>query len=107
MERERVIVDIETLDQALKVEETVKTGYCDVIIENIVQWIAIEEDLKNSYDRLSEKNSQRSSKEALLEFAKASKENKDSLNHFLKLFEDFSSKKVRQIERLKALKAKP
>ena len=55
MARERVIVEIQNLDQALKVEETIRTGYCDPIAENLLAWIAVEEDLIDSYEKLSEK----------------------------------------------------
>jgi len=53
--RERVIVELENLDQAEKVEETIRTGYCDLIAENLIAWIAAEEDLTESYTKLSEK----------------------------------------------------
>lgn len=52
MNRDRVIVDFDTLGEALKVEETIKTGYCDTISENLLQWIAVEEDLAESYDKM-------------------------------------------------------
>jgi len=55
MVRERVIVEIQNLDQALKVEETIGTGYCEPIAENLRAWIAVEEDLIDSYEKLSEK----------------------------------------------------
>jgi len=55
MARERVIVEIQNLEQALRVEETIKTGYCDTISENFLAWIAVEEDLADSYSKLSEK----------------------------------------------------
>lgn len=48
-----MIVDLKTLEQAEKVEESIKTGYIDAIMENLVNWLAVEEDLSESYEKLS------------------------------------------------------
>jgi rubrerythrin len=53
--RERVIVDVEDLEQAAKIEETVYTGYCEAIKDSLVHWIAVEEDIIESYRRLSKR----------------------------------------------------
>ncbi len=47
--RERIIVDVHDLEGAAKVEETISTGYCDVIAENLANWVAVEEDMIDSY----------------------------------------------------------
>ncbi|HXQ92051.1 MAG TPA: hypothetical protein VN739_03530, partial [Nitrososphaerales archaeon] len=75
MSRERVIVEIENLEQALKLEETVRTGYCDPIAENLVAWIAVEEDLVSSYEKLSKKYSQQGPNNTIKELSEESKNN--------------------------------
>jgi rubrerythrin len=50
----RVIKDIKTLDQAIKVEQDVESGYYSVIHENVSYWIAVEEDVIESYTKLME-----------------------------------------------------
>ena len=87
MGRERVIVEIENPDQALKLEETVKTGYCDPIAENLVAWIAVEEDLVSSYEKLSEKYPQQDIKNVMKELHEESKNNIIVLHEILKSIE--------------------
>jgi hypothetical protein len=54
-EKERVIIDFKNLGDAAKVEETVKTGYCDTIEDNLNTWAAVEEDMIESYVNLAKK----------------------------------------------------
>ncbi len=51
----RVIKDIDTLDQAIKAEQDVESGFHSVIDENIAYWKAVEEDVIESYTKLVEK----------------------------------------------------
>jgi NH3-dependent NAD+ synthetase len=51
--RPRVIADINTMEQAERVETTIKAGYSEVVIETLLQWIMAEEDLSVSYDKMS------------------------------------------------------
>jgi len=53
--RERIITEIETVDQAVKAEKNVELGYHGVIDENIAYWLAVEEDLIESYIKLLKK----------------------------------------------------
>ena len=55
MKRARVIAEINSFEQARRVEETVKTGYAETTQEEIVQWMAVEEDLISSYRDLEAK----------------------------------------------------
>jgi hypothetical protein len=50
---ERIVPDIENLDQAIKVERDVLSGYQRVIEENISHWIAVEEDIVDSYTKMA------------------------------------------------------
>jgi rubrerythrin len=103
MNRERVIVDIVTLGQALKVEQTIRTGYCDPIAENIAQWIAVEEDLANSYDKLSTGSTRPELKKYLSELEEESRRNLTFLHSLLKSVEDLGEARIRReklVERL-------
>ncbi|MDG6907023.1 MAG: hypothetical protein JRN20_14720 [Nitrososphaerota archaeon] len=103
MSRERVIVEIETLGDALKVEETIRTGYCDAIAENLVQWIAVEEDLASSYQKISNKSADPLLKKSINELVAESRENITILNSMLKSVEEFGKARdlrEKQIERL-------
>jgi len=50
--RERIIKDIQTVDQAVKAEKDIEIGYHGVIDEHIAYWLAVEEDLIESYTKL-------------------------------------------------------
>ena len=52
MSRPRVIKQIETFDDAVKAERDVESGYDRVIDEHITYWIAVEEDIVDSYSKL-------------------------------------------------------
>ena len=52
MSRPRVIKQIETFDDAVKAERDVESGYDRVIDEHITYWIAVEEDIVDSYNKL-------------------------------------------------------
>jgi rubrerythrin len=54
--RERIIKDVETLDEAVKAEKDVESGYHGVIDENISYWLAVEEDIVESYTKLAKKS---------------------------------------------------
>lgn len=73
--RERIIKDVETIDQAIKAEKDVESGYHGVIEENISYWLAVEEDIVDSYTKLAKKSRSKTVKTTL------SKIIKDSENH--------------------------
>jgi hypothetical protein len=50
--RERIIQDIETVDQAIKAEKDVEVGYHHAIEEHVLLWLATEEDIIDSYTKL-------------------------------------------------------
>ena len=91
MSRKRIIVDIKNLEQALRLEETVKTGFCDTITENLLAWIAVEEDLATSYQELSRTYSKQEVKETMLRLSEASANNVDKLHGLLKLVSEFGA----------------
>jgi len=52
--RERVIQEIETVEQGIKVELDVQSGFYKILNDHITYWIAVEEDVVDSYTRLLE-----------------------------------------------------
>ena len=71
--RERVIKEIETVDQAIKAEKDVETGYHGVIEENITYWLAVEEDIVESYTKLAKRSKSRTTKTTLNKIIQDSK----------------------------------
>jgi hypothetical protein len=96
MNRERVIVDIDSLGQALKVEQTIRTGYCEPIAENILQWIAVEEDLANSYHKIVDKSENPELKKALIELEEESRRNTELLHSLLKSDENLREARLQR-----------
>lgn len=54
--RQRIIRDIETVDEAVKAEKDVEEGFHRAIEENLVTWLATEEDIIESYSKLMKKS---------------------------------------------------
>ena len=100
MTRERVIIDIEGLEQAAKVEETVNTGYCDTIRDNLAHWIAVEEDIVDSYARLAENVGSESGKSLKNLIA----DSKDTLSTLRELLNSFDSLGRRRTSRIQAIR---
>ena len=73
--RARIIVDIESLDQALKVERDVASAYHSVIEDNISYWWAVQEDVIESYNNLMNKTDDEKTKSTLSRIIE------DSMNH--------------------------
>lgn len=102
MTRDRVITEITSLEQALKVEQTVRTGYCDTIIENLVAWIAVEEDLSSSYEKLAEKHSG-VSKSALERLSQESKDNVKMLSKLQSAIEEAGRARIQREDSVRKL----
>jgi rubrerythrin len=77
----RVIKDIKTLDQAIKVEQDVESGYYSVIHENVSYWIAVEEDVIESYSKLMETSPGTELLKTLREIVEDSKKHRSLLSH--------------------------
>jgi rubrerythrin len=73
--RQRIIKDIETVDQAVKAEKDVEAGYHGVIEENISYWLAVEEDIVESYTKLLQQTNNEKIKSTLTQIVE------DSRNH--------------------------
>jgi len=104
MKRERIIAEVENVSDARKVEETVKTGYAEALIETLVNWIGVEEDLVSSYEQLASKQGNAQAKGVLQKLAKESDENIVSLNELKKSLEKLDRARVSRIEQLSQMK---
>lgn len=90
--RERIVKDIETIEQAIRVEKDVVSGYYSIIEDNISYWFAVEGDIVDSYTRLLEKTGDEKTRTMLVQMIEDSKGRMRSLNslreNFSKLLTD-------------------
>jgi len=89
---ERIIASIENLDQAIKVERDVMSGYQSVIEDNISYWEAVEEDVVGSYTKMIDKTENEKVKSILNEIVEDSKKHIEALGsirqNFRKILSD-------------------
>ncbi|HYC11812.1 MAG TPA: hypothetical protein VEC02_04035 [Nitrososphaerales archaeon] len=104
MKRERIIAEVETVSDARKVEETVKTGYVEALIETLVNWIGVEEDLVSSYERFASRQTNTQAKDVFQQLAKESGENVETLTDLKKSFEMLDKARISRIEQLSKMK---
>jgi len=81
----------------------VKTGYCDLIIDYLANWIAVEEDLSESYLKLAKKQTQPNVKKALETLASESKESGRTIKKLLIEFEDLAEARTNRRKLLEGL----
>jgi uncharacterized protein Smg (DUF494 family) len=101
--RNRVIVEFSTTEDAKKVEETVKTGYLETAIENLNQWVAVEEDLAESYAKLAEVSKTPVSQDVFRQLHEESKRNMVELAGLVDYLEGLDRARVKRIELLAGL----
>jgi rubrerythrin len=83
---ERIIPTIENLEQAVKVEKDVLSGYQSVIEENISYWEAVEEDIIASYSKMIDGTENKKVKSALSEIVEGSKKHIETLRSIRESF---------------------
>ncbi len=98
--KNRVLTEFESTRDAKKVEETVKTGYIETTIENLTQWRAVEDDLADTYGRLSAAARGEAEKALFKELHDESESNKAELEKLLGAVEELDRARVGRIERL-------
>jgi len=103
MDRERVISEVKTAEEAKKVEETVKTGYLEATIDTLVNWVGVEEDLVNSYEGLSNRAQTPAAKTAFKELSDGSKKNVVELTALQRSLEGLDRDRVQRIKLLVSL----
>jgi rubrerythrin len=100
LKRSRLIAEINTMEQAERVETTVKTGYSEPILEHLIQWIAVEEDLASSYEKMADTLTDSESREVAKKLAEQSK---NLAKQLTELQEKFVSLDSSQAERIKVV----
>jgi hypothetical protein len=101
MKRDRIISDVE---DAKKLEETVKTGYAEVSIETLTNWIGVEEDLANSYDQLEAKEKSAERKSVFHQLGQDSRANVAKLSDLRRTLEALDKARVGRIDQLTDLR---
>jgi rubrerythrin len=84
--RERIIRDITTVEQAVKAEKDVESGYHGVIEENLTYWLAVEEDIIESYTKLAKQSDNKKIKTTLTNIIEDSKSHIRMLTSMRKTF---------------------
>lgn len=100
----RVIKDIQTLDQAIKVEQDVESGYYSVIHDNVTYWIAVEEDVIESYTRLMEASPGTKLMKTLEGIVEDSKKHRSMLTHISSMLDSIVTDEKRHEKILAELK---
>jgi len=101
--RERIIKDIETVDQAVKAEKDVEAGYHGVIEENISYWLAVEQDIIDSYTKLGDQSEDKKVKSTLTKIIEDSKNHIRMLTSIRKTFDKIMEDEERHAKLLQEL----
>ncbi len=105
MGNERLISEVNTVEDARKVEETVKTGYLETTLDSLLQWIGVEEDLASSYEALASKSASEASRKVFRQLLDESRKNIELLSGLQKSFEGLDRARVQRIKLLATLKS--
>jgi len=103
MTRTRLLKEINSTEDARKVEETVKTGYSETTIENLTHWLAAEEDLVDSYGHLADSTDDSKKKNAFKQLQAESKANMGHLAELLRSLEELDKARTGRIDLLSGL----
>lgn len=101
--RERIIRDIVTVDQAIKAEKDVESGYHGVIEENLTYWLAVEEDIIESYTKLAKQTNNKKIKTTLTNIIEDSKKHIRMLTSIRKSFTKIINDEQRHAKLLEEL----
>jgi rubrerythrin len=102
--RERIIRDIKTVDQAIKAEKDVEVGYYNAIDENVVMWLATEEDIIESYSKLMKNSENQKISTTFAKIVDDSKNHIVMLTSIRKSFDKIVSDERRHAKMLEGLK---
>ena len=103
MTRSRIIKELDTIEDARKVEESVKTGYAETSIESLVRWAAVEEDLAETYGRMAESSKVQRHRDAFIRLQEESKRNMMEINGLIEYLEGLDRARVNRIDLLRGL----
>ncbi len=100
---ERIISSIENLEEAIKVEKDVLSGYQRVIEENISYWEAVEEDLVDSYSKMIDRTENEKVKATLNQIVQDSKNHIEALGSIRQSFRKVLSDEQRHAQLLQGI----
>jgi len=103
--KERLIAEVNTPEEAKKVEETVKTGYLEATIDTLVNWIGVEGDLADSYESLASKAQTPAARVAYKRLCDESRKNIEQLTYLQKSLESLDKARVQRLKLLASLKS--
>jgi len=103
MTRTRLLKEINSIEDAKKVEETVKTGYTETAIENLAYWAAAEEDLAESYGQIAEDSKNQTTRDAFIRLQEDSKRNMVEISGLVEYLKGLDDARAKRIELLKGL----
>jgi hypothetical protein len=103
--KERLITEVNTAEEAKKVEETVKTGYLEATIDTLINWIGVEDDLANSYEGLASKAQTPAAKAVYRRLCDESKKNIEQLTGLQKSLESLDRARVQRLKLLESLES--
>jgi hypothetical protein len=103
MNRDRVIKEFDSIEDAKKVEETVKTGYAETSIESLVQWAAVEDDLAETYGKMAASSKDPAKHDAFLRLSEESKRNMAEITGLVDYLEGLDRARIKRIELLTGL----
>ena len=105
MVKERLIAEVNTPEEATKVEETIKTGYLEATIDTMINWIGVEDDLANSYDSLADKAQKPAVKGAYKKLSEESRKNIEQLTVLQRSLEGLDKARVQRLKLLASLES--
>ncbi len=103
MSKQRLIKELHNADEAKKVEESVKTGYLETLIDNLTNWIGVEEDLVDSYEDLARKAQTPAARTAYARLRDESRKNLEQLTGVQSWFEGLDNARVQRLKVLASL----
>ena len=103
MTHTRVLKEFSSTEDARKVEETVKTGYSETAIENLVQWAGVEEDLAESYGQMADTSKNQTSRDAFIRLQEESKRNVVEISGLVDYLEGLARARAKRIALLRSL----
>jgi type II secretory pathway component PulK len=104
MKKERIIAEIQSLEQARRVEEAVKAGYPEAVVGNLLNWMAVEEDLAASYERLADSLVDKEAKAAAGRLGIESRDTVEQIEKLLSTFEKLDSERKERLKLIDGLK---
>lgn len=105
MGKERLIAEVNTAEEAKKVEETVKTGYLEATIDTLINWIGVEDDLASSYEGLASKAQTPAARTAYKRLCDESRKNIEQLTGLQKSLESLDKARVQRLKLLESLES--